>query len=263
MHYLNKTNSSIKFRKSRHADYVPSKQVSISSNQNKPNFLQESLRAEVDTNPLLFISVRKKINLDELIESEEMLSDSEILKKLEQWDVLLKQHYIMVVFTDHPVDYRRRYRFLSEVFFDVHLPVHPFDMQFCFLYDIAESRCSEYFNRETVRGIIQALLNHEHIESIQQLNKRVRLNTLDNLSEPELYYVVNKHKRRCHQIINRNILMQGNSIRGNRLIYKGTHETDFCFDDHCMIARGRWQLEMIADKGTWLVVDIQVEGVDF
>jgi hypothetical protein len=106
-------------------------------------------------------------------------------------------------------------------------------------------------------------LNHEHIDSIQQLNKRVRLNTLDNLSEPELYYVVNKYKRRCHQIINRNILIQGNIIRGNRLIYKGTHETDFCFDDHCSISRGRWQLEMIAEQGNWLVVDIQVEGVNF
>ena len=263
MYYINKTNSSFTFKKSNQEESAALQKLNNSRNQNTSCFPGESDSADNDSSHLLFISVRKKINLDEFIESEDMLSDSEILNKLEQWDALLKQHHIMVVFTDHPVDHRRRYRFLSEEFFAVHLPVHPFDMQFCFLYDIAESHCGEYFNQETVRGIIQALLNHEHIDSIQQLNKRVRLNTLDNLSEPELYYVVNKYKRRCHQIINRNILILGNKIRGNRLIYKGTHETDFCFDDHCSISRGRWQLEMIAEQGNWLVVDIQVEGVNF
>jgi hypothetical protein len=143
------------------------------------------------------------------------------------------------------------------------LPVHPIDMQFCFLYDNIESSCTEYLSHETIRGIILALLNPDYVESIQQLNKRVRLNTFENLSEPELYYVVNQHKQQCHHIFNRSISVLTNKIRGNRLIYKGIHETNFCFDQHCTISKGNWQLEMVAEHGTWKVVDIQVEGVDF
>ena len=263
MHFTNKLSTDFTFKKFSQPLTCDTRNSSIQAQQDSSHFMEREVNTAIDPKQSLFISVSEKINLDELILVEHNLSDSEVLSTLERWDAMLKQHSILVIFTETLVDHRRRYRFLSEVFFKMLLPVHPFDMQFCFLYDTDESARNEYLSQQNVNGIIRALLNHEHIESIQQLNKRVRLNNIENLSEPELYYVVNQHKQRCHHIFNRTISVITNKIRGNRLIYSGIHETDFCFDDYCVISKGRWQLEMISEQGTWKVVDIQVEGVNF
>jgi len=263
MNFINKLNADFKFKQSSHLQSCDKQELTILAHQHSSHLSYTEGITAIDSNRLLFISVSEKINLDELILVEHNLSDTEVLNTLERWDAMLKQHSILVIFTENNIDYRRRYRFLSEVFFKMLLPVHPIDMQFCFLYDTDESAHNEYLSQQNVNGIIRALLNHEHVESIEQLNKRVRLNNIDNLSEPELYYVVNLHKQRCNQIFNRTISVLTNKIRGNRLIYDGIHETDFCFDDYCVISKGRWHLEMITDQGAWKVVDIQVEGVDF
>ena len=235
----------------------------IKDQQDSSIFMEREVNSSIGPKQSLFISVSKKISLDELIIAENKLTDSEIIAVLERWDGLLRQHHIMVLFTEKPIDHRRRYRFLSESFFEMQLPVHPTEMYFCFIYDFAESSASDFLSNQTIKTIIQAILNNEYVESIQQLNKRVRLNAFENLSEPEFYYIINKHKQRSNHIINRNIAVISNKIRGNRLIYSGIHETDFCFDDDCVMSKGNWQLEMLAEQGSWRVVDIQVEGVNF
>jgi len=263
MHFSNKLKTDFTFNNLSQLSNCDTQAFTIQADQD-PSYLSEmGMNTASDPKRSLYISVREKICFDELIIAEKNLSDSEIVALLESWDALLRQHHILVLFTEKPIDHRRRYRFLSEAFFDMHLPVHPIEMQFCFVYDFAESSSCEYLSYQTVNGIIQSLLNHEYVESIKQLNKRVRLNAYDNLSEPEFYYIVNQHKNQSNHIINRNISVLSNKIIGNRLIYRGTHETDFCFDDHCTITKGNWQLEMVAEDGAWQVVDIQVEGVKF
>jgi hypothetical protein len=263
MKFTNKLDADFKFKQLRQLESCDTQELTIPAHQHPSPLLCTEVTTALDSNRQLFISISEKINLDELILVEHNLSNSEVLTTLERWDAMLKQHSILVIFTETLVDHRRRYRFLAEVFFKMLLPVHPIDMQFCFLYDTDESARNEYLSQQKVNGIIRALLNHEHVESIEQLNKRVRLNNIENLSEPELYYLVNRHKQRCHHIFNRTISVLTNKIRGNRLIYNGIHETNFCFDDYCVISKGRWQLEMISEQGTWKVVDIQVEGVNF
>jgi hypothetical protein len=261
MHFSNKLNDDFTFKGLGQLSTCDTKEFTIQADHD-PSYLSE-MNNSSDPNRSLFISVREKIGLDELIIAENNLSDSEIVAVLERWDALLRHNHMLVLFTEKPIDHRRRYRFLSEAFFDMHLPVHPIDMQFCFVYDFAEASNSELLSDQTVKGIIESLLNHEYVESIKQLNKRVRLNAFENLSEPEFYYIVNQHKNQSNHIINRNISVLSNKILNNRLIYCGTHETDCCFDDHCTITKGNWRLEMVAEQGTWQVVDIQVEGVNF
>ena len=263
MHFTNKLNTDFTFEKFGQPSTCDTRDSFIQAQQDSSNFLEREVNTAIDHKQSLYISVREKISLDELITAENKLSDSEIVAVLERWDALLRQHHVMILFTENPIDHRRRYRFLSESFFDMQLPVHPIEMQFCFIYDFAESSASKCLSNQTIRTIIQAILDNEHVESIEQLNKRVRLNAFENLSEPEFYYIVNKHKQRSNHIINRNISILSNKIIGNRLIYRGTHETDFCFDDHCAITKGSWQLEFVPENGTWQVVDIQVEGVNF
>jgi hypothetical protein len=263
MHFTNKLNTDFTFKKFNQPSTCDKLVFTIPANKDPSNLLENEVNTAIDSKQSLFISVREKIGLNELIIAESNLSNSEIVSVLNRWDTLLRKHHIMVLFTEKPIDQRRRYRFLSEAFFDMHLPVHPIEMQFCFIYDLAESSASEFLSNQTIRTIIQTILNNEYVESIEQLNKRVRLNAFENLSEPEFYYVINQHKNQSNQIISRNISVLSNKILNNRLIYSGTHETNFCFDDHCTITKGNWQLEMLAEQGAWKVVDIQVEGVNF
>lgn len=263
MHFSNKLNTDFTFNNLNQLSPCDTQAFSIQVDQDPMYLLEKEVNTAIDHKRSLFISVREKIGFDELIIAEKNLSDSEIVALLERWDALLRQYHMLVLFTEKPIDHRRRYRFLSEAFFDMHLPVHPIEMQFCFIYDFAASSSCELLSNQSVKDIIQSLLNHEYVESIKQLNKRVRLNAFENLSEPEFYYIVNQHKNKSNHIINKNISVLSNKIIGNRLIYRGTHETDCCFDDHCTITKGNWQLEMVAEQGSWQVVDIQVEGVHF
>jgi hypothetical protein len=52
-------------------------------------------------------------------------------------------------------------------------------------------------------------------------------------------------------------------FRRNRLTMTGKHETGCCFEHHCEIIRGSWQMELYNQEGEWLVVSVDVEGVDF
>ena len=166
MKFTNKLNADFNFKQSRQLESCDTQELTIPAHQHSSPLLFPEVNTALDSNRQLFISVTEKINLDELILVEHNLSDSEVLSTLERWDAMLKQHSILVIFTETLVDHRRRYRFLSEVFFKMLLPVHPIDMQFCFLYDTDESARNEYLSQQNVNGIIRALLNHEHIESI-------------------------------------------------------------------------------------------------
>jgi hypothetical protein len=217
------------------------------------------------SNPIqsLFISVREKIGFYGLLIPEYNLPDERLHETLEQWQQLLAKNQIIVLFTEYPVDRRARYRFLSEVFFDMLLPVHPYDMQFCFVYDYTASLPLDGDHQQLAKAIVQSVLNDKRIDIIHHLSKRVRLNMFDNLSEPELYYVVNRYKQRCVNIINKSVSVLTKKAQGYRLVFYGNHETYCCFHDHCKIIKGNWQLEMLSQNGSWLVVDMQIEGIDF
>lgn len=263
MYLLHNKNSGLEYHSPNGLEISTAKEIPQNENPKVLTPLHKKGIAASNSNQSLFISVREKIGFHELIIPEYNLSDQAILMILEGWQHVLLEHRIQVLFTENPVDQRGRYRFLSEVFFDMLLPIHPNEMQFCFVYDRTESIGNGDGNLEIVRDIILSLLNQQHISFIDHLNKRVRLNSFENLSEPELYYVVNQYKKRCNFIINRHVSVEANKVQGDRLMYIGSHETNFCFDNHCRITKGSWQLEMVPAQGTWLVVDIQVEGVNF
>ena len=57
--------------------------------------------------------------------------------------------------------------------------------------------------------------------------------------------------------------MDEKRLRKNRLTMIGKHETGCCFEHHCEIIRGSWQMELYNQEGEWLVVSVDVEGIDF
>lgn len=210
-----------------------------------------------------FVLVRNKIKFNEVIVPAQQLTNDEVNRLLDRWLLTLRYHRIILLFNDTATDKRERYQFIAEVFLNMPLPTHPAEMQFCFVYDKMGDSEKIKSPESIVNAVIEPLLNKEKIQEFFCINKRVRLNEFDNLSEPELHYVVERYQHRFKKIVSRSIKLDSKKLLNNRLIFKGSHETGYCFENHCKIARGSWQLELIPSEGSWRVIDIQIEGVEF
>ena len=208
------------------------------------------------------ISVRQKIGCEEeCIPISELTKESATLH-VQRILLMLRLHKIILLFNDPDQDPRNLYTFIMSVFMDIVLPPHPPEMQFCFIYDKLENE--EVRDPETlVARVFEPFLQHDRADQFAHLNARVKLNAYDNLSEPELHYVVDRYKSKYSLIMNRNIRIDSKRLLNNRLHMKGVHDTVFCCEDRCDIIHGVWNLELIPIHGTWRVVNIQIEGVEF
>jgi len=112
-------------------------------------------------------------------------------------------------------------------------------------------------------NFLQKILNKQNLESMQFLGNRVRLNKFNNLSEPELHYLISRYQKKYDSLSSISISIDEKRFRRNRLTMSGKHETGCCFEHHCEIIRGSWQMELYNQEGDWLVVSVDVEGVDF
>lgn len=112
-------------------------------------------------------------------------------------------------------------------------------------------------------NFLQTIMNKQDLKSMQFLGNRVRLNKFNNLSEPELHYLIGRYQRRYDSLSSISISVDEKRLRKNRLIMSGQHETGCCFEHHCEIIRGSWQMELFNQEGEWLVVSLDVEGIDF
>jgi len=210
-----------------------------------------------------FIQIKDKINFFEEIYPHEELTDQQVISCLERWLICLRYHRIILLFNDNETDVRLRYQFIVNEFLKMELPPHPPEMQFCFIYDKIKTGKYCQTSELLIDQILPPFLNTDKIGDLYNLNKRVRLNEFDNLSEPELYYVVDRYQQKFEKIINHSYQIDSKKLVNNRLVFRGRHQTGFCFQNHCNIVKGYWQIELIPSEGSWIAVDIQIEGVEF
>ncbi|PHX74111.1 MAG: hypothetical protein CK547_04990 [Chitinophagaceae bacterium] len=213
--------------------------------------------------PSLSIRIRDKIRLFETILPAEDLSDTEVRNHLARWSVQLRYNRILLIFNDSMTNARDRYRYLTEVFFDIQLPSHPEEMQFCFIYDRVGAETDVSKDDEKICKLIEAVLNKGHDSDFTQLNRRVRLNNFTNLSEPEFHYVIDRYHKKAQKTVCRSIEVHTKKIIQDRLVFQGMHEVANCYPDQCDLVKGNWRVELVSLDGHWRVVDIQVEGVEF
>ncbi len=112
--------------------------------------------------PSLNIRIRDKIKLFETIRPQEDLSDIEVYDHVARWSVQLRYNRILLIFNDRMTNIRDRYRYLTEVFFDIQLPSHPEEMQFCFIYDRVGAETDVSKDDEKMCKLIEAVLNKGH-----------------------------------------------------------------------------------------------------
>lgn len=208
------------------------------------------------------ITIQQKIGFQEQGIPFYTLTHEVAALQVQQMLELLSTHKIQLFFNGSEGDPKDLYRFITSVFMKIQLPPHPPEMQFCFMYDrLQEEHISD---AETlVARVFEPILQDGQFNSFRHLNARVRLNEYDNLSEPELHYVVDRYKKKYGMIMNRNIHIASKHVLHNRLQMKGMHQTVFCNEIQCDIVHGEWKIELIPIDGTWRVVNIQIEGVAF
>ena len=208
-------------------------------------------------------TISEKIRLQEKIHPSSELSDAEINALLERWVLAMRYHRILLVFSDKQDSARARYDFISTTILNMRLPPHPPEMHFCFVYDsIKDSNLLEE-PEPLMRSVLEPILNKDKISRFQYFNKRVKLNTFDNLSEPELHYLIGRYQQRYSSISSLSVTFLEKKLVNNRIVFRGRHETGYCFDSYCHIVRGHWELELLHERSEWKVVSIQIEGVEF
>ena len=208
-------------------------------------------------------TIKKKICFHEKIYPSTELSDAEISNLLDRWMIAMRYHRILLVFNDSEESRRARYDFISSVILEMELPPHPPEMYFSFVYDNIPDNTLPGSPDQLMRSILVPILNKERIAHFQFINKRVKLNTFDNLSEPELHYLIGRYQQRYTSISSLSVSFDDKKLVNNRVLFRGRHETGYCFDSHCQIVRGLWELELAYYNEAWKVVSIQIEGVEF
>ena len=208
-------------------------------------------------------TIRQKIGLIETILPSSAMTDTAINAHLERWLLLMRCHRILLVFNDDKDSARSRYNFITSVIFEMMLPPHPPEMQFCFVYDSLVDKGLVENPDQIMHFVLGPILNKDAVDRFQFIHKRVRLNSFDNLSEPELHYLVDRYQQRYDSISSISVTLSDKKLVNNRFLFYGRHETGYCHENHCDIIRGNWAIELFNEKDGWRVVNIQIEGVEF
>lgn len=136
-------------------------------------------------------------------------------------------------------------------------------MHFWFQYDgISEDHLTRE-PEENARAILTGLLNRAAADQRENFNRRIRLNGVNNLSEPEFHYLVKRYKERFHTISGVTLAFEKKQFDSGRLKISGRHETQYCYGGCCRNVTGKWELQFVKQEGEWKVVSIDIGGVDF
>ena len=211
----------------------------------------------------MFYRVRDKIGMKDSPMDVNLLTNTELEKIVCYWIDLFKCHRILLSFNEVEINYKRRYLFISNVFLDLQLPVHPPELYFCFLYDHYEQNNFPEEPEVLVGGLLNEILGGGGKLDQSWIHKRVKLNQFHNLSEPELLYVIDCHQKKHTSISGISLRHNGKQISGNRLVMTGSHTTGICGDDLCTIHQGNWKVEMLRFEGNWRISGIFIEGIEF
>lgn len=207
------------------------------------------------------LRIREKIGFQEVLKDTALLSEVEVQETIDRWIALLAQHGIMLSFHETDPDPRKRYVFIYHVFMDILLPPHAADMIFCFMYDGLSDAWLMKEPENIARSILENLINKK-TPVPRGLNRRVRMNRLNNLTEPEFHYLVGQYKQRYTTIHGIAIDFGERWFEMGRLILTGTHKTRYCQPLGCRNISGEWQIEMSRIEGCWKVTSIDIEGIE-
>lgn len=208
------------------------------------------------------LRIREKIDFREPQADIELLTDKEVHEIVDKWIHLLAAHGVMLSFHETDPDPRKRYVFIYHVFLDIFLPPHAEDMVFCFMYDGASDAWLMKEPESIARSILENLINKK-TPIPKVLNRRVRMNTLNNLTEPEFHYLINQYKQKYTTIHGIAITFAEHWFEMGRLVMTGRHKTRYCQPVGCRNVSGDWQIEMTRVDGHWKVISIDIEGIDF
>lgn len=114
-----------------------------------------------------------------------------------------------------------------------------------------------------IRQLLTAFYDRSVPKIYPLLGSPFRLNDFNNLSEPELQYLVQRHRQRFGEVECKSVSFQSSHFQHGYYIMKGWHVSGCSRDDRTDIIRGEWMLELRQDGGEWRVVGLDLGGVEF
>jgi len=114
-----------------------------------------------------------------------------------------------------------------------------------------------------IRQLLTAFYDRAVPEVIPLLASPFRLNDFSNLSEPELQYLVQRHRQRFGEIECKSVGFQSSQFHNGYYVMKGWHVSGSSRTDRTDIIRGEWKLELREQAGQWRVMGIDVGGLEF
>jgi hypothetical protein len=114
-----------------------------------------------------------------------------------------------------------------------------------------------------IRQLLTAFYDRAVPEVFPLLGTPFRLNDFSNLSEPELQYLVQRHRQRFGEIECKSVGFRNSHFHNGHYIMKGWHVSGNNREDRTDIIHGEWMLEMRLHAGQWQVVGMDVGGVEF
>lgn len=244
--------------------YTPDKENTELNPEMENEFLNNIIEFEKQFQLRKTVSVYNKIDKPQQFKPVREITDDDIE---EEWNMLLEymQQYGVDLSANSPkVTARELYRFTTEELFkyetdDINIP----GMMSGFIYDEFYPDYEYDNTRYAIDDCIEPILNKKPLEFTPWYAKEnIQLNTHIGLTDEELKGIVNKFKTKFDDI---ELKKTGNvscDLQKENCTITGTHETVLIFDNMPVTVNGNWLVEFIWDDGFWIIVKVQIEGID-
>lgn len=206
------------------------------------------------------ISVKDKINLQEIIQSSAVLTEDEMHLILNRWTQLLNQHQIHIVFNQTPLNIREQYDYLANEFLWMQLPPHPNGMQFCFQYDRINNNDQTVEMDIVIKKLLEDIFKKQECVKSDGLDELLHFNEHENLSEPEFSYLIKKNQRSSKAIDQCCIFIGNKKMNEHSLEAVGKFQLGYVHQDHCEIKLGGWEARLQRNHEKWVVKALFIDG---
>ena len=228
-------------------------------------FLNNIIEFEKQFQSRKTITVFDKIGKPEHFKSVQDIPDDSMEEEWNKLSGYMQGYSVNLSACSPKVSARELYRFTTEKLFkyetdDINIP----GMMTGFVYDEFYPDY-EYNNTESaIDDCIKLILRKEPIEFMPWLAKEnIRLNMYTDLTREKLKEIINNFKNKFDDIEAREINNVVCELQKENCIIRGTHETTLVFDNTPVISKGNWLVEFIWDDGFWVIVNVQIEGLQF
>jgi hypothetical protein len=230
-------------------------------------FLKHIMEFEKQWEDAPMIKIYDKVGRPTEFKPVEAIDEENIGTAWQELSAYLREHGISLDACSPNITRRELYRFATQELFeleveDIQIP----GLMHGFIYDefhpdpVYDNTCL------AVDECMKLIFQEAPLEwTFQFSDKGIRLNTKESLTAEALRYIINRFKTVYDRIELAGLNCSGCSVMDTYSIVQGTYAADVYNGPEKYRMEGKWEvrLEKDMDFEAWLIVDIQIEGINF